>query len=406
MSWLSVKLGEVATLQRGYDLPERMREPGDVPVVTSSGISGTHDEARADGPGVVTGRYGTLGQVYYIDRAFWPHNTTLFVKDFHGNDRRFIYYLLSSLNLGHHSAVSAVPGVNRNDLHRLPVHLPPLPIQRRIAEILGRLDDKIEFNRRINATLEAMAQALYKHWFVDFGPFQDGDFVESELGPIPEGWEVQPMSNLVNLLSGGTPQTKIAAYWNGEVHWVAAKDVAAASPFIMSTERTITELGVDNSSAKLLPAFTTVLTARGTVGECGLLPWAMAINQSNYGIRGNRKVGNFTAYLLTRNAGDNLRRHAYGTVFDTVTRKTFAAVKLAMPSRGILKTFEAKVERWFLHMLVVQKQNVKLAQVRDYLLPKLLSGKLAVEAAEEIAEEAEPLAVEATLAQPRLPGLG
>jgi type I restriction enzyme S subunit len=139
---------------------------------------------------VVTGRYGTLGRVYFIREDFWPHNTTLFVRNFHGNDPRFVYYLLDNIDLATHSAVSAVPGLNRNDIHRLPVMLPPLPTQRRIAEILGRLDDKIEANRRINRTLEAMAQALYRHWFVEFGPFRDGEFVESEVGAIPKRWEV------------------------------------------------------------------------------------------------------------------------------------------------------------------------------------------------------------------------
>jgi type I restriction enzyme, S subunit len=208
MTWREVPLGEVATLQRGYDLPERERKPGNVPVVTSAGISGSHNEARSDGPGVVTGRYGTLGQVYFITEDFWPHNTTLFVKDFHGNDRRFVYYLLGSMALESKSSVSAVPGVNRNDLHRLRVMCPPLPIQRRVAEILGRLDDKIEVHRRINRTLEAMAQALYKEWFVDFGPFQDGEFVESELGLIPKGWGVKGLSEVYNLTMGTSPKSE------------------------------------------------------------------------------------------------------------------------------------------------------------------------------------------------------
>ena len=202
----------------------------------------------------------------------------------------------------------------------MPLELPYLSIQRRIAEILGRLDDKIEVNRRINRKLEAMAQTLYKHWFVDFGPFQDGKLVEGELGLIPEGWEAQPISSVVQLLSGGTPRTQVEAYWDGDIGWVSASDVVKATPFIMETTRTITQLGVDNSAAKVLPALTTVITARGTVGACGLLPWKMAMNQTNYGIRGIGALGHFTTYLLVRHAVVLLKQHAYGTVFDTIAR--------------------------------------------------------------------------------------
>jgi type I restriction enzyme, S subunit len=181
---------------------------------------------------------------------------------------------------------TTMPNLNTSILESVPITLPPLPIQQRIAEILGRLDDKMEVNRRTNRTLEAMAQALYQHWFVDFGPFQEGEFVESELGPIPVGWEVKPLSSQIELLSGGTPRTSVEEYWNGDIDWVAASDVAASAPFIMKTERTITPLGVKKSSTNLLPAFTTVITARGTVGDCGMLSRKMAMNQTNYGVRG------------------------------------------------------------------------------------------------------------------------
>lgn len=376
--WYEVELGEVVTLQRGYDLTERERKPGKVPVVSSAGISGYHNEVKVSGPGVVTGRYGTLGAVYYIEEDFWPHNTTLFVKDFHGNDRRFAYYLLGSLNLAYRSAVSAVPGVNRNDLHRLPVLLPPLPTQRRIAQILGRLDDKIEVNRRTNRTLEAMAQALFKHWFVDFGLFQNGRFVESELGLVPEGWEVKPLSSLFQLLSGGTPRTSIPEYWGGNISWVAAKDVASATPFIMTTEKTITLLGVENSSTRLLPQFTTIITARGTVGALGLLPYEMAMNQTNYGLRGRGSIGLFTTYLLAKHAVENLRKIAYGTVFDTITRATFNSVSIASPPENVWTAFEKIVHPWFSKILNNQLENVKLAATRDYLLPRLLNGEVGV----------------------------
>ncbi len=135
--WKYCSLGDVLTLQRGFDLPERNRRVGNVPIVSSSGISGYHDIAKVCGPGVVTGRYGTLGEVFYIDKDFWPLNTTLYVRDFKGNDPLFLSYFLRTLNLAHQNVAGAVPGLNRNALHLLSISIPPLPTQRKIASILS-----------------------------------------------------------------------------------------------------------------------------------------------------------------------------------------------------------------------------------------------------------------------------
>jgi type I restriction enzyme S subunit len=125
--WLTSPLGSVVTFQRGFDLPSQKRKPGAVPIVSSSGISGYHSEVGVKGPGVVTGRYGTIGQVFLIEEDYWPLNTTLWVKDFHGNDPQFIAYLLRTIDFHSCSDKSSVPGVNRNDLHQLEVSTPPFP---------------------------------------------------------------------------------------------------------------------------------------------------------------------------------------------------------------------------------------------------------------------------------------
>jgi type I restriction enzyme S subunit len=169
--WHDTTLGDVLTLQRGFDLPETDRKAGPYPVIASTGPVGTHEEAMVPGHGVVIGQSGSLGGGQFIEGDFWPLNTTLWVKDFKGNDRRFCYYLLKSLDLAHFNAGSGVPTLNRNHIHPLPVTVPKDPReQRAIAHILGTLDDKIELNRRMSETLEAMARALFKSWFVDFDP--------------------------------------------------------------------------------------------------------------------------------------------------------------------------------------------------------------------------------------------
>ena len=219
--WQEATLGEVLTLQRGFDLPGRKRVPGSVPVVSSSGITDYHTESKVKGPGVVTGRYGTIGEVFFVPEDFWPLNTTLYVRDFKGNDPRFISYFLRGIDFFAYSDKAAVPGVNRNHLHESLVRYPSeLGAQRAIAHILGTLDDKIELNRRMNQTLEEMARAIFQDWFVDFGPvraklegrepylppelwdlFPDR-LVDSELGEIPEGWEVKELGELIELAYG------------------------------------------------------------------------------------------------------------------------------------------------------------------------------------------------------------
>jgi type I restriction enzyme S subunit len=151
MSWKACRLGDVMTLKRGHDLPEHSRQEGDVPVVSSSGITGRHKESKATAPGVVTGRYGTIGEVYFLQEDFWPLNTALYVIDFKGNDPRFSSYFLRNVLKGYQSEKAAIPGVDRNVLHEIKVHLPSLPEQLRITEILSTYDDLIDNNRRLCA---------------------------------------------------------------------------------------------------------------------------------------------------------------------------------------------------------------------------------------------------------------
>ena len=160
------ELGDVIKLRRGHDLSESQRKPGSVPIVSSSGITGFHNEAISDGPGVVTGRYGTLGQVHFVSEPYWPLNTTLYVEDFKGNEPRYVAYLLSTLELAQYNGAGAVPGINRNVLHKLMVRVPDPDVQKRIVAVLSKYDDLIENNQRRIKLLEEAARRLYREWFV------------------------------------------------------------------------------------------------------------------------------------------------------------------------------------------------------------------------------------------------
>ncbi|MEM5549092.1 restriction endonuclease subunit S [Pseudoalteromonas fuliginea] len=172
--WIDCELGDLIELKRGYDLPKTKRVNGGVPVVSSSGSSGEHNEIKVKAPGVVTGRYGTIGEVFYIEDDFWPLNTTLYVKDFKGNDPLYVYYFLKTIRYSDYTDKGAVPGINRNHIHRAKVKVPVDPLhQRNLALKLFDLDKKIQLNKQTNQTLEKMAQALFKSWFVDFDPVFD-----------------------------------------------------------------------------------------------------------------------------------------------------------------------------------------------------------------------------------------
>lgn len=194
-------IGEILTFQRGFDITKKEQTPGVVPIVSSSGISSFHSQFKVKAPGVVIGRKGTLGTVHYIKQDFWPHDTTLWVKDFKGNDPRFISYFLKTLHLENFDTGSSNPTLNRNHLHKIKIIFTGLKIQQKIAAILSAYDDLIENNKRRIALLEKMAEEIYREWFVRFR-FPYWENAEFEKG-IPVGWEVVRFRDVVKYYIGG-----------------------------------------------------------------------------------------------------------------------------------------------------------------------------------------------------------
>ena len=405
--WIDTTIGEQATLQRGIDITKAEQRAGAVPVISSGGVSSCHDTPAVSGPGVVLGRKGVVGSVYFVVSDYWPHDTTLWVKDFHGNDRRFVYYFfrwmaprLATMDVG-----SANPTLNRNHVHPIRICWPPLAEQQAIAHILGTLDDKIDLNRRTNETLEAIARALFKSWFVDFDPvrakaegrdtglpphiaelFPDS-FEDSELGEIPSGWRVGPILQRAMLLSGGTPKTERTEFWDGGILWASAKDVSqCGQTFLVSTERTITEKGLDGSATQLIPAFSTVVVARGaTTGRMALLGQEMAMNQTCYALV-SRTESPFALYCQFHYQIADLVHAAHGSVFDTITTSTFKNTPFLLPSPRLFAQFEEIVTPLFRRILTSSEQSRSLAALRDALLPKLLSGEVRVKDAERMVQ--------------------
>lgn len=297
-----------------------------------------------------------------------------------------------------HAVGATMLNLNTSILAALPFSFPPLPEQRAIANILGALDDKIELNRQMNETLEAMAQALFKSWFVDFDPvrakaagrqpmgmdaatvalFPD-EFENAELGQIPRGWPIKPLSDSIFLLGGGTPNTSEATYWNGHIPWFSVVDAPNDSDvFVIDTEKKITEVGLANSSAQILPTGTTIISARGTVGKCALVGRPMAMNQSCYGVRASEGRGDYHTYFTLRRLVSDLQRNSHGSVFATITRATFDSLRIAQPPVGLTVAYDRVVTPLISRILSNLQESDTLTTIRDTLLPKLLSGEVRV----------------------------
>jgi len=311
-------------------------------------------------------------------------------------DLKWAYYALLTQDINSMDSGSAIPSTSREDFCALPVGVPPLTEQRTIAHILGTLDDKIELNRRMNETLEAMAQATFKSWFVDFEPVRakaegrqplgvdvataslfPNSFENSTDGKIPKGWEVGPILTRAQLLSGGTPKTDRREYWDGDILWASAKDVSQCrDTFLVQTERTITDRGLTESATQLVPEFCTVVVARGaTTGRMVLLGREMAMNQTCYALATTDKTP-FFLYCLMRSQIEQLVHAAHGSVFDTITTTTFASSGVVLPAESVVKAFEARVAPFFFRMLSNVMESLSLAAIRDALLPKLISGEI------------------------------
>lgn len=302
------------------------------------------------------------------------------VPDTEKVDSLFMYYLLKYNKnrieaMGSGTTFKEVSGATMKNIE---VNLPPLAEQKRIAGILGALDDKIELNRRINANLEEQAQALFKSWFVDFEPFRDGPFVDSELGKIPQGWKEGNYTDIVEIRGGGTPKTDMQEYWNGNIPFFSPKDVGAGC-FILDTEKHITAKGLENCNSSLFQPNTVFITARGTVGKVVMSGTEMAMNQTNYALLGKQNIPQYYVYHITLQLVGRLLKKANGAVFNAITTRDFACEQIVIPPYSTIKHFSDIVKPIYENILLNEVQSNRLSALRDTLLPKLMSSELSVE---------------------------
>jgi type I restriction enzyme S subunit len=352
--WKEYKLGEVLTFQRGHDLPRTEMIEGIYPVAGSNGIIGFHSKHTTKGPGITIGRSGNIGTPHFYKNDFWAHNTVLYVKDFKGNYEPFLYYFLKTLDFTQFNTGSAVPSLNRNHIHELFVEIPPLPEQTAIATVLSSLDNKIDLLHRQNATLEKMAETLFRQWFVE---------------EAKEEWEEKTLGEITEIKAGGdkpkiysdtkTEECKVPIFSNGI-------DKEGLYGF--------------TNTAKIFKECITI-SARGTIGFVCLRQEPFVPIVRLISIVPNKKYLSVKYLYLWAKTQDIL---GTGTTQEQLTVPDFSRTKIVLPPFTKMVEFTNHVDTLFRKKDFNQTQIRTLTALRDTLLPKLMSGEVKVEMEQEV----------------------
>lgn len=345
-----------------YESPEIMINPNEI-IITKTGSS-----------------VGRTTFVRRVDHPMTLNPQLVVLKNISENAEFLSYYIKSALFQSVLKSIvvgSAIPTLSQKNLANLKINVPKeVDDQRRIASILSSLDRKIELNNKINADLEEMAQAIFKNWFVDFEPFKDDKFVDSELGMIPEGWKVGRLTDVIKLMPGGTPKTSEPLYWdNGTIPFFSPKDVNGV--YCFATEKHITEAGLNKCSSNLYPKDTIFITCRGTVGKVCLAACDMAMNQSNYAIKAIDGYSQYYVFFLVKSVVERLIKKSNGAVFSAITSKDFDE-EILIPSQKAGEAFTNVIDGFFRRIFTIGTENSRLSLLRDTLLPRLMSGELEV----------------------------
>ena len=313
-------------------------------------------------------------------------------------DSLFLYYFFSS-SVGAHQLDTirrqvAVAGITGSDLSRLHVPAPPISEQQEIASVLGALDDKIELNRRMNETLEAMARAIFKDWFVDFGPTRAkiegrAPYLAPDIWSLfpdrldddgkPEGWSRSSIGQEVEVVGGSTPSTKEAAFWGSDISWATPKDLSSLStPVLLSTERQITEAGLAQIGSGLLPVGTVLLSSRAPIGYMAIAQIPLAVNQGFIAMLCKKRLSNVFVWLWTQANMETVHQNANGSTFQEISKANFRPIEVTIATPEILRVFDDTARPLFDRIVANEKENRILATTRDFLLPKLISGEVRV----------------------------
>jgi type I restriction enzyme S subunit len=440
--WRAVSLGELFKVKHGFAFKGEYftDEPQDTVLVTPGNFSiggGFQDDKRKYYKGPVPEDYvlkpgqivvtmtdlskesDTLGYAASIpdDSTIWLHNQRVGLLEFKGDiptSPRFVQYLLRTHKYRSWIVGSAtgttVKHTSPGRIENFATLIPPIEEQRAIAHILGTLDDKIELNRQMNETLETMARALFKAWFVNFEPVRaktDGRWkygesrpglpahlydlfpdrlVASEKGDIPEGWRLSTIGEEVTVCGGSTPSTKEAGFWEDGRHcWATPKDLSASMfPVLLDTGRKITDTGLAKIPSGLLPIGTVLLSSRAPIGYLAIAEVPTAINQGFIAMKCDGVLPNLFVLLWCRENMDAIVGNANGSTFQEISKSNFRPIPVVVPPNPVLASFRRSADALYRQLVENERESRSLAQLRDTLLPQLISGELRIPDAERI----------------------
>lgn len=324
-----------------------------------------------------------LGKVVKTDRELVTNQQINTIVPHSNVDSDFVYYLMCIVGkeLNYISKTStAVPIINKSTFSDWNIVIPEkVEDQRHIASILSSLDRKIELNNKINADLEEMAQAIFKNWFVDFEPFKDGKFVDSELGMIPEGWKVGRLDEIADVVGGSTPSKAKPEYYTQKgIAWLTPKDLSNHPAVYTSRgEIDITEGGYNSTSTKLMPKGTILFTSRAPIGYISIAQNDICTNQGFKSLV-PKKAGTCFLYCFLKYVTPVIENKSTGSTFKEASGSLMKSLQVIMPEQKVFEDFETIVSPLFARIESLEKENSRLSLLRDTLLPRLMSGELEV----------------------------
>lgn len=365
--WQQLKLGDLVTLNYGKALKAEHRKPGKVPVYSSAGLTGTHDTFLVNSEGIIVGRKGTVGKVYYSSEPFCCIDTAYYITpNPEKYNFQFLYYMLQTLGLEELNEDSAVPGLNRETAYNQDIALPPLPEQKAIASVLSSLDDKIDLLHRQNKTLEAMAETLFRQWFIE---------------EAKEDWEIFQLQDLAKLQIGRTPPRKESHWFSdntNDMKWVSIKDLGAHGIFVTYSSEYLPISTIDHFNIPIIPEGTVMLSFKMTVGRVGIAIENMVSNEAIAQFQIKKRLTSELLYCFLKQFNfDTLG--STSSIVTAVNTALLKGIEIALPEDDLIQEFTEQVKSYFDKVKANQLQIQTLENLRDTLLPKLMSGEVRVQ---------------------------
>lgn len=376
--WKTYRWGDLITLEYGKSLRDYRSGIGEIPVYGTNGLIGFTNTVLCAFPSIIIGRKGAYRGVHYSSTPFFVIDTAYYLNPIVDYiDTKFCYYYLLTFDINGMDSGSAIPSTSRQEFYQLKATIPDLPTQTAIASILSSLDDKIELNLQMNQTLETMAQAIFKAWFVDFNfPGFDGELVDG----LPKGWRMGKLSDTCKIEIGRTPP-RMEEYWFStdpkDIKWISIRDLGIAGVYIFKTHEYLTKEAVEKFRISVIPENTVVLSFKLTVGRLAITTENMLSNEAIAQIKSNIFSTEYIyTYLKTYN-WESLG--STSSIATAINSKIIKEMEILIPENKVEKQFQEVIKPIFAKLKVNSQEIQTLTQIRDTLLPKLMTGQITVQ---------------------------